>query len=816
MSQRYLGGVITANPTTPTLSNESGVWTLEQQFQNSATWSPRLIGQSVRLRSSASAYFNRTPASAGNRKTWTWSGWVKRGILQNAWLLGADDGSLYSNAFYSSDYLAFNHVPNTGGTVYQWRTPAVFRDPSAWYHIIFAIDTTQATASNRIRIYVNGTEQTNLVDATGYGAIPQNTDTFINSVQSHMIGRFIRGANNQFDGYLTEVNFIDGQALTPSSFGAFDTNGIWQPLQYTGTYGTNGFYLTFADTTSTTTIGYDTSGNGNNWTANNISLTSGVTYDAMIDSPTNYADGGNGRGNYCVLNPNFRGLGGTNTFSNGNLQNDSNRTAANNWCSGTMALPSSGKWYCEVVATVTSSVGIVSAWSPQVSTGATNPQYFRVYYGNNGQKGTEAGYTSYGATFTNSNTIGIAVDMDAGTITFYKDNTSQGVAFSDLISSGIQWCFGASYSGGSTNTTIWNFGQRPFAYTPPTGFKALNTQNLPDATIKQGNKYFDASLYTGNQTSLNVVNGGAFQPDLVWIKARSTASIHYLQDAVRGALNNLDSSSTGAEQAQGGTVTSFNSNGFSLGASNGPNASGTTYVGWQWKAAGSSVSNTDGSITSTVNANPTAGFSIVTWTGAGGTSTVGHGLGVAPKLFITKSRSTVQDWYTFTNASGSWQYGFLNTTATFSSTTQGANSTTLTGLSGTSTNGSGTTYVAYCFAEVAGYSKFGNYTNNSSTDGPFVYLGFRPRFVLIKYITAGASDWMMFDSSRDTYNVEQNYLRSNLSNAEASKSWIDFLSNGFKVRNTDTTSASINYTSGAGTFIFAAFAENPFNLSRAR
>jgi len=266
------------------------------------------ISRSVRLRSSASAYFNRTPGSATNRRTMTLSMWQKRGEFgstQEPAIMWAGTNSSNYTLFRWGDGVGnsdskfkLNLNMYTGSTNINLITTPVYRDPSAWYHIVLSIDTTQATAANRVRLYINGTEVTAFSSAT-YPS--QNLDLLFNSTNAHEIGRFNFGS--YLDGYLTEINFIDGQALTPSSFGETDIlTGVWKPKKYTGTYGTNGFFLNFSDNSSNTatTIGKDYSGNGNNWTPNNISVTSGSTYDSMLDVPTLWADGGNGRGNYCT------------------------------------------------------------------------------------------------------------------------------------------------------------------------------------------------------------------------------------------------------------------------------------------------------------------------------------------------------------------------------------------------------------------------------------------------------------------------------------------------------------------------------------
>lgn len=781
------------------------------------------IDRSVRLRSSASAYFNRTPASAGNRKTWTWSGWVKRGSLgANQVLMSSDVGTSVNTwaeiGFTSADAL---QVSSYSG---QRSTTAIYRDPSAWYHIVVAFDTTQSVEVDRVKFYVNGVLNAQTGDA-GFPA--QNTDYGINNNQAHDIGRrnWASGVGRYFDGHLTEINFVDGQALTPSDFGEYDADtGVWKPKKYVGTYGTNGFYLNFSDNTSTTTLGYDYSGNGNNWTANNISLTSGVTYDSMTDVPTLTSETA---GNYAVLNP----LDKSGTIINGNLTNTTTSGYSN--ARGTFGI-SSGKWYWEqTIDQVTST----NAGVCQVFGGVALASYSLT--GGTGSAGMWGFQNSNGAgtfswkfdngTGTNTYTIfntgdiaGLALDMDTGTLSVYRNNTLLFTCNTSLLGNTVFPIDGA-YASGQTATSSVNFGQRPFAYTPPTGFKALNTFNLPDSTIVDGSQYFDATTYSGNSSTQNIVNAGGFQPDLVWWKRRDTAAGHGLADAVRGSTKSLSSSSTGGEITTTDGFVGFNSDGFAL---NGPGSSnydtnytGGSYVGWQWKAGGTAVSNTDGSITSSVSANTTSGFSIVTFTApASGNFTVGHGLGVTPSLVIVKDRSaTGYSWYTWqsTFTSATRSYVYLNGTAAVDNTTynmwgaSGHNSTTLGFTVGTSTVANDNN-VAYCFAEVPGFSRMGSFVGNGSADGVFVYLGFRPKWVMIKNASA-AEPWNLVDTSRDPYNVMANYLQPNSSGAEGSITFLDGLSNGFKLR-----SSAAAFNGSGNTMIYAAFAENPFKNSLAR
>jgi hypothetical protein len=704
---------------------------------------------------------------------------------------------------------------------YELRTTQVLRDPSAWYHIMCVLDTTQATSSNRNKIYINGSLVTALTTAT-YPT--QNLDGKFNTAVQHSIGT--EGSNLRLflDAYQTETYFIDGQALTPSDFGETDSaTGVWKPKAYSGTYGTNGFFLKFADNsgTTSTTLGKDSSGNGNNWTPNNFSVTAGAGNDSMVDSPTSYGTdtgvGGEVRGNYCTLNPLFRNSTSTAaTLANGNL--DLTTTGGvDNFFGATFSV-NSGKWYYECLVTATGTgfmTGICATADISVGNGGNYRNIGDIY----NLSGTNQ---TSGATYTANDLIGVAIDIDAGTVQFYKNNTAQGATPSFTFTAGTS-IFVRGRSDGSGASATFNFGQRPFAYTAPSGFKALVTTNLPTPTIgatstTQANDYFNVVLYTGTSPSTNSVTGVNFQPDLVWVKSRTSGTRWHENYDVLRPNKKLSSNATDAEYTENMT---FNSDGFTTSGGVGPNESGNSYVGWAWKANGAGSSNTAGTITSTVSANTTSGFSIVTYTGTGANATVGHGLGVAPKLVFVKRRNSTSDWSVYFNIDGlgaGVRYLFLNQTggSVFDTTYWNSTAATSTVFSlGTSSNpnASGGTYVAYCFAEIAGYSKFGSYTGNGSSDGVFVYTGFRPSFILTKR-TDSANYWMILDDERRTYNPAFNGLYPNLSDAEGNfgnSTGIDFLSNGFKLRD---SVASVN--ASGGTYIYMAIAESPFKFSLAR
>ena len=765
------------------------------------------IERSLRFNSADSAYLNRTPASAGNRKTWTWSGWVKRSSLSTA----SQTLFMATNDNYSSSYtrLIFttNNIYFDSTSSGSRQTSGLYRDPSAWYHIVVAVDTTQATASDRIKLYVNGA-----LPAYSGSNPSLDSQTDVNRACPHYLG--VAYNSEYFSGYLADVYLIDGQALDPTSFGEFDANNVWQPKAFSGTYGTQGWHLEFADNSNNTatTLGKDTSGNGLNWTPNNLSVTAGADNDSLVDTPTNYGTdtgvGGEVRGNYATLNPLwFYSSSNTGTLSNGNLEYAGPGSA---WGSRYSTIGvTSGKWYFEASATTsgpTFMVGIVTAASSD-HVGTTGFAYYQ-----NGNKYNYGSASAYGATYTTGDIIGVAFDLDAGSITFYKNGTSQGTAFTGIAS-------GTYYPGIScyATTGIFNAGQRPFAYTAPSGFKALCTTNLPAPTVANGATAMDVVTYTGTGSSLTPTSTLGFNPDLIWIKSRSAATDHAIYDSVRGAQIRLESNTTDAEVATDSGVTAFNSAGFTLGTLAQVNTNAATYAAWCWDAGTSTVTNTAGSISAQVRANASAGISVVTYTGnqtAG--ATVGHGLGVAPGLLIVKNRDVATfGWATRFNGFSTTEYVELNSTAAVNT-----NSTIWSGTLPTSsvfsigastrTNATGEKYVAYCFAPVTGFSAFGSYTGNGVSDGPFVYTGFRPCFVLVK-MSSSTGNWTILDSKRLGYNKDNDPLYPNLGDAEATTDLIDITSNGFKVRTTDAT-----FNTSSGTYVYAAFAESPFQSARAR
>jgi hypothetical protein len=581
----------------------------------------------------------------------------------------------------------------------------------------------------------------------------------------------------------------------------------------------------------------------------------------MVDVPIGYGGdtgvGGELRGNYPTFSPIDVSPSSTaQTITQGNLSLFSSSTTRIDGAYSTIAV-TSGKWYTEITLTTRTGDYPTAGWC--ATSFNTNGSGFQYQAGGDANNPRGAAVDPAGRLYVNSSSTGVnyfantwaqgdiiqvAVDIDNKLIWFGKAGSWSGTA-GNMNGNPATGTNGTSFSAqggtefkfqcciGDNDRGDVNFGQRAFSYTAPSGFKALCTQNLPTPTISNGANYMAATLWTGtgvgSRAITNTSNGVSFQPDWVWLKSRSAAYHHQTNDSVRGATNGaLYTSLNNAVDADFG-ITSFDASGFTLGNTASlisssfasQNGSGTTYVGWQWKASGSTTSNTVGSITSTVNANTTAGFSILTYTGNGTVgATVGHGLGVTPGMVIVKSRSATADWPVKIlpyMAGGSRLE--LDTTNAITTEAAGSgslwnatnpNSTVITLGNQAMTNTNGTTYVAYCFAPISGYSAFGSYTGNGSTDGPFVFTNMRPRWLMFKR-TDATNNWIMYDTSRSTYNAAQNFLYPDLSNTEGTGVYIDFVSNGFKLRDTNAI-----FNASGGTYIYAAFAENPFTISRAR
>ena len=772
-------------------------------FQAPAGGGGAVIGNSLRFRKSA--YLHRAPFGAGTESTtWTLSMWFKRGWIkmtdgtyQNLVWSGSPSGITNTGTlwfFYDDRYPArqdkITSVYSDATTV---DMPGVQRDPSAWYHLVVKCVGTTGN-SGMVTYYLNGVEQVSRAVPEAYMFGPPRTPG---------IGARGNNGDSPFDGYMAEIHYVHGTAPAVTDFGEFNADGVWVPKTVSGvTYGTNGFYLDFSDAAD---IGADRSGNGNNWTPTGFELanTSSTSYDWMADSPTK---------NWCTLNP--LKLGADATLGDGNLVATVPPAANVRW-NGTIAMsPGSGKYYAEMTVTQTNnygSIGLSSIDDPATGELTTGYLGFNGYYG----------ATPYGASYTTGDVIGIAYDAINGALYFSKNGTFQnsgdptsGATATGAAVTGLTGTYvvGGGLYGGVTGIYTLNFGQRPFAHTPPTGYKTLSTNNLPEPTIKDGSQYFNTVLYTGNNTT-HPITGVGFAPDFVWIKPRNFADHHRLNDKIRGVNKTLSSNLTAAEYGPSNAyLDSFDSDGFTISGSNvGWNNSSYTYVAWNWLAGGTGSSNTDGSITSTVSANPTAGFSIVTYSGQTTNFTWGHGLGVPPSMVIIKRRNTAAGWSVYHKSLGATKRLQLDQTGGEETMSYFQNAEPTDTVFSVTTNGGvgadGDTYVAYCFAEVEGYSKFGSYTGNGSSDGPFIATSFAVAWVMVKRSDGGAEPWVIMDNERPGYNPSSKGLYANAADAEndASGRYKDLLSNGFKVRGT-----SGEQNSSGATYIYMAFAEHPF------
>ena len=623
-------------------------------------------------------------------------------------------------------------------------------------------------------------------------------------------------SNAESDNANNTLNFTSTGFQLTATNGGTNASG--------GTY----IYMAFADTREYA-YWYDQSGNNNDWTSEG-----GLTEsDVMVDSPTN---------NFATLNP--LDIQSQITLSEGNLKVRTNATGGGYKVRGTQQL--TGKVYFEgMVGAVAGNIG---SWFGIADNGGnitsfnSNRRNGFYYNASDMRKMVDGAVTVIGSgAATAGDVIGLSFDLDNNVFTIKKNNvallTNQAftddVDFSTIVDiyradstdTGFILNFGQDSSFAGTKTPQGNQdanGIGDFYYAPSSGFLALCTSNLPSVDVIPS-EHFNTVLYTGND-STNVITGVGFKSDLSWWKKRNSAADHALIDSVRGVTKHLVSNTTTAEvTASSGTeLVSFDSDGFTLGATNqtnsinGPSAS---IVAWNWKAGGSAVSNTNGSITSSVSANPSAGFSIVTYTGNGTAgATVGHGLSSVPTLVIAKSRTVSgKHWATYVESLGNTVRIDLESTGAKITGTGAWNSTTPTSSlvtigSQSDVNTSGAGQLMYCFHSVDGYSKVGSYTGNGSSDGPFVHCGFRPAYVMYKNAN-GTGNWGLLDNERNTYNPNDDWMAANLSNSESNESQrlIDFLSNGFKVRGTN---GDVN-TNGQ-TYIFLAFAESPFKHTNAR
>jgi hypothetical protein len=823
-------------------------------YNPSTSFYPHEISQSCRFEDGDSPYL--TKSVTHNRKTFTISFWAKRGNIKRVFAYGVYisgnevaviefDDSNHNLSFY--DY--------SSGYRMRLTTNAVLRDTAAWYHTVFAVDTTQSTASDRVKIYINGSQVTSFLHST-YPS--QSLDLLFGAGNTTRIGT--EGTNNRehFDGYLAEFHLIDGLQLTPSSFGQFKS-GIWTPADTSGlTYGSGGVRLQFQDSSA---LGDDTSGNGNDFTASGLGAD-----DQVIDSPTN---------NFSVLKIAGTPAESGAVLSQGNLKCESTAgTSARNMersFTSTLLLKAGFKWYVEHYVTDTDfTFGLSPEQSGKIQHDSNNSRYCVVY--NTG--GAVMNFQSFTGVFGNDDNsvvvstgdvVGMLVDMTVtppkvtwslngqwgnGSAANQSNPTSFITLSSDFTSTDtdhpgdlVVWV--GSIAGGQATSSILNFGQDStfagsisagnntdansrgdFKYAVPSDALALCTANLPDPGIdpaggESPTDYFDTILYTGDGSSSREIDGLSFQPDWIWFKQRSgSADNHRLHDVVRGNTKHLSSDEGYAEGTESNTLLSFDNDGFTIGNAGQINENSQTFVAWNWKAGGSASSNSNGSITSSVSVSQESGFSVVGYTGTGSNGTVGHGLGVVPQLIIIKCRTLDStDWVVYHEDIGNAKALHLNSNGTGTSGSGFFNNTspTSTVFSISTDNrvnqSASDTYIAYCFANVDGYQKIGSFKGNGNDDGPLINVGFRPAWVMVKR-TDSTNNWFIFDSVRAPSNRNDAafaFLRANLSNAEASNVKFEFNSTAFKPRD-----ASAGFNADGGTYVYLAFAEQPFKFANAR
>jgi len=796
------------------------------------------------------ANFSKTfSGSPTSTKKGTFSTWLKRASVPSnethaILVTGAGGGSSEQDIKFENNKLRLSgYSPSMDLT-----TTQLFRDVSAWYHIVVAWDTTQGTSTNRVKAYVNGEQITSFSTST-YPSQDQVILWYSNT--ENRIGLQSWNDNNVYNGYMAETIGIDGTTYAASDFGE-TVNGVWVPKDASGlTFGNNGFYLNYA---SSSDLGNDVSGNNNDWTANNLAAS-----DQTLDSPTFNSDSNANFPTINVLDPTIPLA----AISEGNLK--ITEVANNRGGKANFGIPSSGKWYWEVYANNNVAqenwAGITGPDTNSSGDGRGGSGNSTTYginfsqYGGGGVMsirkfiaGTESGVSGSLGT-TTYGVLGITVNKDDNEVKFYHNNT---LYITNSIPAGQEF-FPAGGLGGGTNSTtfqVWNYGQDGtfagnataqgnsdangygnFTYTPPTGFLALCSGNLPTADAVDPaqtdddypQELFSATLYTGNgsASARNIDTGVA--ADWVWIKNRGAGSTdHMLYDSSRGVGKYLRSNKSNAEDTSGTSLSAFNSDGFQL-SDNGSylNAGSNTYVAWNWRANGGTTStNTQGSEDSTVQVDPSGGFSIVTYTGTESAATIGHGLSSAPQCILVKCRDFDRNWAgLFVNGVGNTKSMILNSTANADTSSGYWNNTDPTSTvfsigGGTETNKSGKLFVAYCFADTEGYIKQGAYVGNGNDDGTFVYTGFRPAMMIIREVAV--DDWLIYDDKRVGYNLDSAgnaVLYPNATHAEnnqASRA-IDILSNGFKLRTSNATG-----NAGSGNYIYLAISSNPFQYATAR
>ena len=780
------------------------------------------IDQSLRFNDGDSGFLSKTLGTPTDNKKWTLSLWFKTTVSSsNAQFLSAG-----GNQVFILGTSEFSFCGADSGTLVRMKSSQVFRDPSAWMHLVYTMDTTQAAFSDQQKLYINGTRVTTFETST---AVTQNINTQTNSAIEHRVGCY-SGGSEFWDGYFAEYYFIDGQVLTPASFcEENEDTGQWQAIEYMGTYGDNGFFLKFEDSAA---LGNDSSGNNNDFAVTNLTAT-----DQVLDSPTN---------NFSTLTQLVSNLPGAGpiTYSQANLQYAGNNTTYGT-APGTMSV-SSGKWYWEAYINMSGvpagsksfKMGIKSAYALSINN--VNPQDHTgtiFYNGYNGNKRIDGTSTSYGVGCDEDDIIAAALDLDSNpqTITFYKNNSSQGaINFSGGVTNAqaivpmfialyntedVRVNFGQDSSFAGATTAQGNGGAgNDFYYTPPAGYTSLKAQNLSEPAIIKSGEHMNTGLWTGTGSAI-AVTGYGFAPSMIWGMGRTgTVTNKKIYDKIRGISYALRSNVSSAQSySTTENLTSWDADGFTI---KDPDYIQNTQLkaAWGWLGGGTGTANTDGTINTTVSVNADAGFSIVTYTGNGTAgATIGHGLTKAPEMVIVKRLDATADWQVYDVHGGGTKYLQLNDTSPYATDSNrwndtNPNATVVTLGTTTNVNGNTNTYVAYCFHSVIGYSKVGQYRGTGNADGPLIYTGFRPAFSMIK-VTDSTNDWTIWDRQRNYYNGLNWTTEANSDGLEWNDAnfRFDYVSDGIKLRSSFGQINGLN-----NDFIFLAFAEAPFKYANAR
>lgn len=748
-----------------------------------------VINQSIQFSAADSQYLTWTPSVAGDRKTWTFSVWFRVssfGTIRK--ILVADDGSptgdddRFDIALSAADEIALFTQP----TAYRV-SDAKILDPTAWYHLVVASDTPNAVTEDRLRAWLNGEELTWRVNVP----ITQNQDWAINNTVVHNLGRYDYGATGYWDGNLADATFIDGQALTSDSFGEEDDNGVWRPKNLAGlTFGTNGFLLQDA-------TGTDQSGNGNNFTPVNAPTDSS---DVPTDDPALDL------GNYARWNGLYTVPTRTTVVPSEAGRKVDYPSSISQTATATLSIHPGMKTYLEMKCV---QVDTFHAWG----VGPVN------YQGESGQiTGGTAGTGTF-ATIQNGDVIGFAADHDAGTVAITKN----GVAVTTVtgVDNSSAWSVSIGMAGVTTGSAYGFFDPGEWTYSAPSGFKPLCTAHLPAKTPKNPGAHVGVVTWTGNG-AVRSITGLGFQPDFVWVKGRNQPTAPGIQDSVRGATKELSPSATTAETTYLDSITSFDNDGFSLGADTSThyNFNATTYVAWcigglthmTGPEIAALVTSTGADITpSAIAYDADLGFAIVKapFTNSFSGVTFPNPLGQAPAMIIGKPLVS-SNWSVFHEDVGATKYLLLNDTAAEVVSSGAWNDTAPTSSLvslGTATHWTGGVagdYVFYLFANTDTI-KIGSYTGNGNADGPFVDLGGSLLWDIIKHTDVGPDGWRVHDTKRSPHNPVNEILYPNSSGAEQGNDDLDAIASGVKIR----TSATQMNASG-GTYIYLAFLKHHF------